>query len=428
MVIPAGVIVAWPSTVASIPSGWTRVAALDDKFVKVIPNDATNPGTTGGAATHSHTTPAHSHTISHTHSSVTLTASSDFQSAANSGGTLDAAATGHTHTSGTVPATADSTSSETPSTNAASSDPANLLVIYIESNGSPTGIPDGALAFFNNASLPASWALYTDARLRFLKGAVAAGNGGATGGAATHTHTGSHTHTSAHIHPTFTSSADNTSAAEDFASSTDVAREAHTHQTTVDSGDFGTSVAANFTVSTDNHEPAHQKLAIIENQTGGDSAPISIITMWLGTLASIPSGWVLCDGVEAGTPDAFGLFIKGADTTAEIGNEAGAVGHDHTGNGTHTHTWSSTAHTHVLLTTGNASLRAGTGSGVNRSEASHFHTVTSGAASAVTVGTATPDPASVADDQPPFVEVALIMLVSVGPSMAVVYHHRNRNN
>lgn len=39
--------------------------------------------------------------------------------------------------------------------------------------------------------------------------------------------------------------------------------------------------------------------------------PAGIITMWSGTIASIPNGWVLCDG-QNGTPDLRSRFIVGA--------------------------------------------------------------------------------------------------------------------
>ena len=62
----AGIIIAWPGTVASIPAGWTRVTALDGRYPKMVAA-AAEPGTTGGAPTHTHTSPVHGHTTAHTH-------------------------------------------------------------------------------------------------------------------------------------------------------------------------------------------------------------------------------------------------------------------------------------------------------------------------------------------------------------------------
>jgi len=51
---------------AACPSGWTRVSALDGLFVR----GASSYGATGRAATHTHSGPSHTHTMSHLHGSV----------------------------------------------------------------------------------------------------------------------------------------------------------------------------------------------------------------------------------------------------------------------------------------------------------------------------------------------------------------------
>ena len=55
--------------------------------------------------------------------------------------------------------------------------------------------------------------------------------------------------------------------------------------------------------------------------------PTGIICMWSGAVASIPTGWLLCNGLN-GTPDLTDKFIMGTATTP------GQVG----GSATHTHT------------------------------------------------------------------------------------------
>jgi microcystin-dependent protein len=74
--------------------------------------------------------------------------------------------------------------------------------------------------------------------------------------------------------------------------------------------------------------------------------PTGVITMWSGSVASIPSGWYLCDGSNS-TPDLRNRFIVGAGSTyavAATGGSADAivVSHTHTGTtagaGAHTHT------------------------------------------------------------------------------------------
>jgi len=99
------------------------------------------------------------------------------------------------------------------------------------------------------------------------------------------------------------------------------------------------------------------------------SLPVGLITMWSGSIASIPSGWALCNG-SAGTPDLRDRFIVGAGSAYAVGATGGAdtvtlnttqiPSHTHTSSGTtstadlsHTHTGSGTTgnnnvgHTHT---------------------------------------------------------------------------------
>jgi len=70
--IPAGLIAIWSGLLSAIPSGWALCDGaggrpnLLDKFVKGVPNNATNPGTTGGSSTVTLAAadiPSHQHSI-----------------------------------------------------------------------------------------------------------------------------------------------------------------------------------------------------------------------------------------------------------------------------------------------------------------------------------------------------------------------------
>lgn len=50
----------------------------------------------------------------------------------------------------------------------------------------------------------------------------------------------------------------------------------------------------------------------------GAGFPIGGIIMWSGSIASIPSGWALCNG-SSGTPDLRSKFIVGATSDASTG-------------------------------------------------------------------------------------------------------------
>lgn len=63
--------------------------------------------------------------------------------------------------------------------------------------------------------------------------------------------------------------------------------------------------------------------------------PAGVILMWSGSIASIPSGWLLCDGTN-GTPDLRSRFIVGAGSAYGVGSTGGSadaivVSHNHTG-------------------------------------------------------------------------------------------------
>jgi len=62
-----------------------------------------------------------------------------------------------------------------------------------------------------------------------------------------------------------------------------------------------------------------------------------LIALWKGSVASIPSGWTLCDGTN-GTPDLQDRFIIGAGGIHNPNDTGGANVHDHTLNcDGHTH-------------------------------------------------------------------------------------------
>lgn len=53
--------------------------------------------------------------------------------------------------------------------------------------------------------------------------------------------------------------------------------------------------------------------------------PAGVILMWNSTIASIPSGWVFCDGTN-GTPDLRNLFVRCSNTDAGAGDNPGNTG------------------------------------------------------------------------------------------------------
>lgn len=77
--------------------------------------------------------------------------------------------------------------------------------------------------------------------------------------------------------------------------------------------------------------------------------PSGLISMWHGTIANIPAGWILCDGGN-GTPNLLAKFVEGvAAADTDPGTTGGATakttaGHVHSGPN-HKHTGPSHQHT-----------------------------------------------------------------------------------
>jgi hypothetical protein len=83
--------------------------------------------------------------------------------------------------------------------------------------------------------------------------------------------------------------------------------------------------------------------------TGGGIIPTGGIIMWSGSIASIPAGWLLCDGTS-GTPNLRDRFVVGAGSAyavAATGGSADAtlVSHTHTA----TSTVTDPGHNHSIL-------------------------------------------------------------------------------
>ena len=56
----------------------------------------------------------------------------------------------------------------------------------------------------------------------------------------------------------------------------------------------------------------------------GTTIPAGIISIWYGSIGSVPTGWYLCDGSN-GTPDLRDRFIIGAGSTYSVGSTGGST-------------------------------------------------------------------------------------------------------
>ena len=136
--------------------------------------------------------------------------------------------------------------------------------------------------------------------------------------------------------------------------------------------------------------------------------PSGGIVMWSGSIATIPSGWFLCNGAN-GTPDLRNRFIVGAGSTyavAATGGSANAVlvSHTHTATVTdagHLHAMAYSIRTGYVANTFNATYNAvqSTGTGVS----------TNSATTGITVGNSTEGVSATNANLPPYYALAYIM-------------------
>jgi hypothetical protein len=381
-----------------------------------VATSATDPGTTGGAATHTHTTPGHTHDETHVHTVTGNTGSAVGGQVSTPGtaGTMGAL-TSHTHTRSAANSSTVVSGSTAPGTDTGANDPARLEVIFMTSDGSPDGVPNGALGMTADISL-SGWSDYANAANRFFKGAAAAGNGGATAASAiaahthtvaAHTHTGtSHTHTSPN---TGAFASDRT-----FSAGPNPGLWTTTHQHTVTVGPTSTATLSSggsgVSASASPSDPPYRNVRVKKNVSGVPDLPIGLICGWRGKLSRIPDFWQLCDGTT-GTMDLRAVHPRGA--TASIGSTGGSLaGHTHTGPATHNHTTSGHTHTETVNSAATATTNISTTATQTDSLGTHTHTASDTDSTTPTVANTAAGTLASSTTEPPYEEVAFIQLMS----------------
>ncbi len=388
MAVAANICVAWPSTAASIPAGWTRETALDARYILGAAAGAdTDLSTDRGNTTHSHTSPSHTPLQnSHTHNIDTDTdGSSQLGGPPPNGGS--AAATNHTHGTFTSNAATATNNGIAITVNATSNDLAYTEVIWIKSDGTPLTLPTGCYAFFSSDTLPPGWSRVKGDR--YLKGAAAASSPAADGGANTHTHTSpAHTHTQdTHSHAATTSSGGDFSLADGAGTQTNVSS-GHTHAITL-LATTPTNQSVTTTINSGNHEPPYSQLNTI--LASAPDLPTNVIALWLSTNASIPTGWTRYTAMD-------GKWLKNAAANGDSGTTGGASQHLHTASDCQP---TQDAHFHTGSDPGSSGTTTGTqATGLNSlSQPGHTHNwegdsqVATNIAIAVTIDNCTADAA-----------------------------------
>lgn len=361
MTIPANIILIWAGTNASIPAGFSRVTAFDGRFSKGAHDTATQ-NVTGGADNHTHTSPTHSHLLnSHTHTyDLADCGTSNTDDMSNQGGAIINPAN-HNHygnTSTGMSTSYTSSDSLTYASQANNSLPPFYEVIFIQSSGVAT--PTNVIALFNSSVLPAHWhkcdggSSSPDLRNKYLRGAAAGQNAGATGGGLTHSHDISHTHTPAsHTHSGGASAANQGGSDNSNGGVYDVDYR-HGHNVVLNSNTAPIAANADVVALSDSVEPLFKKLHAIQKEVTTNEELTGVIGLYTGAIGDLAASWRVCDGTH-GTPDMRDYHLKIANVDGELATTGGsnthihtATSHGHSSGGVHTHSGQSDGHVHTV--------------------------------------------------------------------------------
>lgn len=409
MIAPAGIIIAWPSSAASIPAGWSRVAALNGRYLR----GAASPGATGGSANHNHGFASHSHLIDpdaplHGHD---ISGTSDAASLTVGSASLNAQpASSHAHTSGNMSAQTVICATEVLTSSDAANDPSYLSVIWIQSDGS-SGIPTGAIAW--SATVPSGWS--AQAPSRFLKGAAAGADGGSLAGSDSHSHAiADHTHAAPHDdnHTSLSSLWDpggNAHGVSYYGEHVAVYYIGGHHHTWTWIPSTATTTTSSSTASSITALPPYLHLYAIRNDTGAPDLSPGIIAAWIGSPASIPAGWRICNGAS-GTYDLTGKIIRAASAPGDIGTTGGSASN-------HAHTFTHAAHDYPHTETTSTSGVADNGVTTDQNSGAAMAWLHSHGPGSLAASDASPIPhflpasttSASTDNIPPYYDVVFIM-------------------
>jgi hypothetical protein len=151
----------------------------------------------------------------------------------------------------------------------------------------------------------------------------------------------------------------------------------------------------------------------VANTSTGTTIPTGMISLWYGSIGSVPLGWYLCDGTN-GTPDLRDRFVVGAGSTysvAATGGSADAIVVSHTHTATSTSTVTDPGHVHGVFSAGQKCPTGGSEQPLGPSTASGYSTAS--AVTGVTVATSTTNASTGVSgtnaNLPPYYALAYVM-------------------
>ncbi|MBQ6450004.1 hypothetical protein IJJ08_03855 [bacterium] len=357
--IPAGVILPFDGNNTAIPAGWSRDTRFDGRFPSAISGTL---GQTGGSSAHSHTGSTHTHQPnSHVHSSDEYTSSANGEQGYSSNDDPKSTVSeGHRHkaqvSNASFSGNALSDKVDYASTTAL---PPYYEVIFIKAD-TDSQIPAESLVYRSSARSGLSF--HSASQNRFLKGAVAGGNAGGTGGSNTHSHSVTHTHTAvSHTHSGTTGESTDTDRRQADGGSV-IGQHTHTFS-------FSQSLTGDTFTGTSPSEtnlPTYTNLGLYK---AASQTNVAVGDIAITTSSSNPTGWITCDGTN-GTPKLSGFYVRNSQTSGT----GGKVKHTHESGNSHTH---SQSHNHGGSVTTNTNQGGhGAYGGTLKASQNHSHTIT----------------------------------------------------
>ena len=149
----------------------------------------------------------------------------------------------------------------------------------------------------------------------------------------------------------------------------------------------------------------------VANTSTGTTIPTGMISLWYGSIGSVPVGWYLCDGTN-GTPDLRDRFVVGAGSTYSVAATGGStdaivVSHTHTA----TSTVTDPSHVHTMTAANNVALGGGGSQTVPRDVSVTASFTSNAAVTGITVATtnASSGVSGTNANLPPYYALAYVM-------------------
>lgn len=165
----------------------------------------------------------------------------------------------------------------------------------------------------------------------------------------------------------------------------------------------GTPTAPTAIAGTNTSQIATTEFVTTAITNGG--VPSGLIAIWSGSIATIPSGWLLCNGTS-GTPDLRDKFVVGAGSTyavAATGGSKDAIVVSHT----HTATVTDPGHTHTYGQGERVQVGTDNGTAYDAETGSAFSTQSS--TTGISVSNSTTGSSGTNANLPPYYALAFIM-------------------